>query len=145
MTDDRPMFNRCNFVVRDMDATVAFYQRLGIDVPDTAPGWSQHHRTIAMPNGVDLEFDSVEFAARWNEGWPGGARAGRSVLGFAVSSRDAVDALFADLTGAGYESQQRPYDAFWGARYAIVSDPDGQAVGIMSPIDPDRRTAPPEM
>jgi len=39
--------------------------------------------------------------------------------------------------------QQAPYDAFWGARYAIVEDPDGNAVGLMSPIDPDRRTAPP--
>jgi uncharacterized glyoxalase superfamily protein PhnB len=36
--------------------------------------------------------------------------------------------------------QQPPYDAFWGARYAVVSDPDGNAVGIMSPIDPDRRS-----
>ena len=36
-------------------------------------------------------------------------------------------------------SQQEPYDAFWGARYAIVEDPDGNAVGLMSPIDPDRQ------
>ena len=35
--------------------------------------------------------------------------------------------------------QQEPYDAFWGARYAVVSDPDGNGVGIMSPIDPAQR------
>ncbi len=40
--------------------------------------------------------------------------------------------------------QQDPYDAFWGARYAVVSDPDGNGVGIMSPPDPAMRTAPPE-
>ena len=28
----------------------------------------------------------------------------------------------------------------WGARYAVVEDPDGNAVGIMSPSDPDRRS-----
>jgi uncharacterized glyoxalase superfamily protein PhnB len=38
---------------------------------------------------------------------------------------------------------QPPWDAFWGARYAIVEDPDGIAVGLMSPISPDRRSPPP--
>jgi hypothetical protein len=33
-----------------------------------------------------------------------------------------------------------PYDAFWGARYAIVEDAGGNAVGIMSPVDPARRS-----
>jgi uncharacterized glyoxalase superfamily protein PhnB len=60
-----------------------------------------------------------------------------------VSSRDAVDQLYAAATGAGCGSQQAPYDAFWGARYAIVEDPDGNAVGLMSPIDPELRSAPP--
>jgi uncharacterized glyoxalase superfamily protein PhnB len=47
------------------------------------------------------------------------------------------------VTGAGYGSQQPPYDAFWGSRYAIVEDPDGNAVGLMSPVDPTRRSTPP--
>ncbi len=64
------------------------------------------------------------------------------VLGFKVSSRERVDHIYADLTGAGYKVQQAPYDAFWGARYAIVEDPDGNPVGIMSPIDPNRRNTP---
>jgi uncharacterized glyoxalase superfamily protein PhnB len=34
---------------------------------------------------------------------------------------------------------------FWGARYAIVEDPDGNHVGVMSPSDPDRRRAPPDL
>jgi hypothetical protein len=40
--------------------------------------------------------------------------------------------------------RQPPFDAFWGARYAIVADPDGNDVGLMSPIDESRRTWPPE-
>jgi len=47
------------------------------------------------------------------------------------------------MTNAGSASQQAPEDAFWGARYAIVEDPDGNAIGIMSPIEPARRRAPP--
>ena len=65
----------------------------------------------------------------------GGSRR-RCVLGFKFASRDEVDRVYADLTGAGYRGQQPPYDAFWGARYAVVEDPDGNAVGLMSPIDP---------
>jgi len=44
-----------------------------------------------------------------------------------------------DLVEHGAVGQQPPWDAFWGARYAVVEDPDGNAVGIMSAIDPDRR------
>jgi hypothetical protein len=40
---------------------------------------------------------------------------------------------------------QPPYDAFWGARYAIVEDPDGIAVGLMSPISPDFKSVPPDV
>ena len=54
-----------------------------------------------------------------------------------------MDARYADLTAAGYRGQQPPWDAFWGARYAVVEDPDGNPVGLMSPIDPARRSAAP--
>jgi uncharacterized glyoxalase superfamily protein PhnB len=67
------------------------------------------------------------------------------VVGFRLASREAVDATYADLTGAGYAGLQAPYDAFWGARYAIVEDPDGIAVGLMSSISPEFRSRPPEM
>jgi uncharacterized glyoxalase superfamily protein PhnB len=64
------------------------------------------------------------------------------VLGFKVGSRERVDEIYADLVAAGYRGQQSPYDAFWGARYAVIEDPDGNAVGVMSPVDPDRRSQP---
>jgi Glyoxalase/Bleomycin resistance protein/Dioxygenase superfamily len=65
------------------------------------------------------------------------------VIGFALPSRAAVDDRHAELTSAGYRGRQPPFDAFWGARYAIVADPDGNDVGLMSPIDESRRTRPP--
>jgi uncharacterized glyoxalase superfamily protein PhnB len=54
-----------------------------------------------------------------------------------------VDAAYGDLTGAGYAALQAPFDAFWGSRYAIVEDPDGIAVGLMSPPSAEFRSAPP--
>lgn len=142
MTGERPMFNQVNLVVKDMDATVAFYRRLGLEILDVGPAWQAHHRTAAMSDGFDLDFDSEEFAQKWNRGWRSQAEGAMGVLGFRIPSREAVDELYAELTNAGYRGQQAPYDAFWGARYAIVEDPDGYAVGLMSPIDSARRSTP---
>jgi len=139
MREPAPLFNQFNLVVKDMEATLRFYRRLGLTIPDTDPAWAKHHRTAAQPNGVDLDFDSVEFAKHWDQGWPGRTGGGMGVLGFALPSREAVDATYADLVAAGYKAQQAPFDAFWGARYAVVEDPDGNAVGLMSPVDPKRR------
>jgi uncharacterized glyoxalase superfamily protein PhnB len=60
-----------------------------------------------------------------------------------LPTRAAVDQRYAELTAAGYASRQCPFDAFWGQRYAIVTDPDGHDVGLMSPLDETRRTWPP--
>ncbi len=40
---------------------------------------------------------------------------------------------YAELTSAGYRGRQPPFDAFWGARYAIVADPDTQICSLGSP------------
>ena len=135
---DTPVPDQFNLVVSDMEASVAFYRRLGLSIPDTDAAFQPHHRSARTEGGIDIDLDSGTFARHWDKGW----RGGMGVLGFKVDSRDGVDAIYADLTGAGYRGQQPPYDAFWGARYAVVEDPDGNAVGIMSAIDPDRRSDP---
>ena len=140
--DDRPTFDQINLVVRDVGAAVEFYRLLGVAVDDPPAPWTDHHRTVESPEGIDLEIDSRGFAPQWNEGWPHD-RTG-TVLGFRVSDRGTVDDIYTRLTAAGHHGQQPPYDAFWGSRYAIVADPDGNAVGIMSAADPARRTAPPD-
>ena len=149
MTTASPLLNQLNLVVRDMDASLAFYRRLGLDIPDRAV-WrvagAAHHVEVVMSNGVHLEFDSGALAMRYNAGWREPSAGGsRSVIGFALPSREAVDAVYRDLIGAGAATRQPPYDAFWGARYAIVADPDGNDVGLMSPIDPARKSAPPAL
>jgi len=137
--DGRPRLNQLNLVVRDMDATVAFYRRLGLEIEAEPDGM---HLGVKLPSGFMLDFDSTSFVTKWDSGWSG-STGGSTVLGFAIASREGVDALYADLVAAGYHGRQRPYDAFWGARYAIVDDPDGNGVGLMSPIEADRKFWPP--
>jgi catechol 2,3-dioxygenase-like lactoylglutathione lyase family enzyme len=141
MVDKRPVFNQINLVVRDMDAMVAFYARLGVKIASTIAPWDRHHRTLSTADGLDFDLDSTAFATQWNQGWPPGQTG--PVLGFRLASAEAVDGAYSDLTSAGYVGQQPPYDGFMGARYAVVADPEGNSVGLMSPIDPARSTIPP--
>ena len=141
-----PPFDQVNLVTADLDATLAFYRRLGVPVPDDQatwpPGTGARHVSVAGP-GVRLDFDNVEMAGIWHAAVRDAGRGGgETVLGFSLPTRDAVDARYAELVATGAPSRQAPYDAFWGARYAIVEDPDGRDVGLMSPIDPDRRYVP---
>lgn len=140
-----PALNQLNLVVGDLPTSLAFYRRLGLTVEQAArPEWALHHATAVMPNGIRLELDSAAFARQWNPGLEGRpVRGAGCVLFFAVGSRQEVDRIFEMMTAAGHPFQKAPEDAFWGARYAIVEDPDGNAVGIMSPVDPARRHAPP--
>jgi catechol 2,3-dioxygenase-like lactoylglutathione lyase family enzyme len=144
MADAPPVLSQINLVVRDMDATLAFYRRLGVEIPEDSARRGPHHTEVELPNGFLLEFDTAELAKAYNASsrGPGG---GGGVLGFSLPSREAVDERYAELTAAGYEGCNRPYDAFWGARYAIVADPDGNQIGLMSPVDPIRRSAPPDL
>src|SRR6266850_2518117 len=98
MADERPVLDQINLVVSDMDASLAFYRRLGVDIPDRMPQWDAHHRTANLAGGLDFDLDSAASARDWNEGSRGPA----CVVGFKLASSAAVDALYTDLTGAGY-------------------------------------------
>lgn len=133
-----------NVVVRDMRKSLAFYRLLGLSIEEIPLAeWAPHHASGVTSNGVHVEFDSVAFAKQWNPGLDE-AKLGSAVIPFFhVPSREEVDRVHARLMAAGHWSQKAPEDAFWGARYAIVEDPDGNSVGIMSSIDESRRRPPP--
>jgi catechol 2,3-dioxygenase-like lactoylglutathione lyase family enzyme len=146
MTAGQIRFDSVNLIVTDMEASRAFYATLGLAFNNAhEPVWDRHHVTSQNPSGdgggADFDLDSASFAQQWNAGWPGGSG---SVLGFKVEGRERVDELVATLAAAGAPVQQEPYDAFWGARYAIVTDPDGNSVGIMSEADGAHRWTPPD-
>jgi uncharacterized glyoxalase superfamily protein PhnB len=131
-----------NVVVSDMAASLDFYRRLGVAVPEGEE--ASPHVQLRMPGGFSLELDTPDSVRLWHAGWRADPASVDLVMGFLLASRDAVDELYAELTQAGYAGRQPPFDAFWGARYAIVADPDGNDVGLMSPIEDARATWPPE-
>ena len=138
------VFDQVNLVVHNIDETLTFYRRLGLDIPDSAI-WRTpsgvHHVTLARGAQAGVEADSRALARRYNTGFATGR--GQVVLGFRLETREAVDGLYAEMIGHEHQGLQPPYDAFWGARYAIIEDPDGNPVGLMSPVDDAHRSAPP--
>lgn len=146
MMNEAMRFDGFNLIARDVDATIAFYRLLGVDLPedkiwrtDSGP---HHTEGVAIGGDAEIEIDSEALAAEYNAGFD---PASRTMLGFRVESRQAVDELHDRLTGAGHASSQPPTDAFWGARFAVVRDPDGRDIGIMSPSDPAFRGSPPDL
>lgn len=110
-----PKLNHINLVCRDVEASVAFYRKLGLELPETRiwrTATGAHHVGADPTEGAGrlaLELDSVRFAQAWNAGWQGRPDiAGRIVLGFELATRAAVDALFDELADAGYRGLQKP-------------------------------------
>jgi uncharacterized glyoxalase superfamily protein PhnB len=140
--------NQLDLVARDLEKRIAFYRKLGVPIGKdniwrTKTGI--HHVDIEMPGGLTLHMGSAELAKVYNRGFRKLTKGGGVVIGFAVSTRKDVEARYRVLTKAGHKGLQPPYDAFWGSRYAIVADPDGNHVGIMSPSDPKKRSPGPDL
>jgi uncharacterized glyoxalase superfamily protein PhnB len=70
-----------------------------------------------------------ELDPSWVE--PVGHRMG---LAFKCDSPAAVDALYHTVVQAGYAGHKEPWDAFWGQRYAVVEDPDGNLIDLFAPL-----------
>ncbi|GAA1329501.1 VOC family protein [Pseudonocardia xinjiangensis] len=118
-------------VVADMAEALKFYRALGLSIPAEAD--TQPHVEVALAGGLRLAFDTEETIRSFHPDWKPTPGAGRVGLAFAVADAAAVDAAYAELTGAGYRGELAPFDAFWGQRYAVVHDPDGNGVDLFAP------------
>ncbi|MFG2223599.1 VOC family protein [Streptomyces sp. NPDC048644] len=133
MSTSTPHLAAIGMTVADMAASLAFYRRLGLDVPaaaDTAP-----HAEATLPGGLRLMWDTYETARAIDPvGAPpqGGTPTG---LAFACEGPAGVDRTYAELTAAGHTGEKAPWNAFWGQRYAVVADPDGHGVDLFAPLD----------
>jgi catechol 2,3-dioxygenase-like lactoylglutathione lyase family enzyme len=119
-------------VVEDMARSLAFYRRLGLDVPDGAE--REQHVEVGLPGGLKLAFDTVETIRSFDPSWTPASGSPRMGLAFACDSPAEVDKLYGELVAAGYEGHKEPWDAFWGMRYALVHDPDGNGVDLYCPL-----------
>ena len=118
-------------VVEDMARSLAFYRQLGLDLPEAAD--QQPHVEAALPGGLRLAWDTVETIRSFDPDWQPPSGGFRTSLAFRFDSPAEVDTAYDKLVSLGYHGHKAPWDAFWGQRYAIVHDPDGNGVDLFSP------------
>jgi len=129
-----PRLDLIGIVVEDMARSLAFYRRLGLDVPAEAD--NEPHVETTLPGGIRLAWDTVETVRSFDPDWqrPSGGHA--MSMAFLLDSADDVDRLYEELIADGYTSHKEPWDAFWGQRYAVINDPDGNPVDLFARLDP---------
>ena len=128
-----PKLNFIGLVVADMGKSLAFYRRLGLDIPAGSDG--EPHVEAPLPGGLKLAWDTVETIRSFDPEWTPPSGGVRSSLAFQCASPAEVDRVHDELVAAGYDSHKAPWDAFWGMRYALVHDPDGNGVDLYAPLD----------
>jgi catechol 2,3-dioxygenase-like lactoylglutathione lyase family enzyme len=119
-----------SLVVADMARSLAFYRRLGLELPPEAD--REGHVEASLPGGLKLVWDTVEIIRSFDPGWQppsGGARMG---LAFRAETPAEVDRAYAEMVALGYEGHKPPWDAFWRMRYAVLHDPDGNTVDLFA-------------
>jgi catechol 2,3-dioxygenase-like lactoylglutathione lyase family enzyme len=125
MASDAIRFQGFNVVVADQTASMRFYEALGLDVVDKH---GQGRVCVDAPN-QHFDLDTAPSVPQWNAGWRPGSSIG---ITFEVATREAVDELAGRLAAEGYVVQQPAVDAPWGRRLAVIEDPDGNSVALMS-------------
>ena len=119
-------------VVRDMAASLRFYRSLGLEIP--ADQETIDHVEVIMPNGLRIAWDSLEMIKSIYPDWVVPAVGQRMTLAFLCDSPAEVDALYSQVIQNGYRGAKAPWDAFWGQRYAVVFDPDGNMVDLFASL-----------
>jgi catechol 2,3-dioxygenase-like lactoylglutathione lyase family enzyme len=127
-----PRIDVVGVIVADMGRALAFYRRLGLDIPSSADG--EPHVEVPLGGGLRLAFDTIETIRSFDSSWAGTSGSPRMSIGLRCDSPAEVDKTYAELTAAGHEGHLAPWDAFWGMRYATVHDPDGNAVDLFAAL-----------
>ena len=119
-----PRFTMVVLLIEDLPRSLAFYRRLGVELPpdadqrvDVQVPIGDNHQLVLTTSFVQVDLD--------RESPSGGSRV---MLEFFVDGNDAVDEKYAELTAAGYRGRRAPFTTYFGAYMCLVDDPDGNTV-----------------
>ena len=114
--------------VRDLDASIEFYRRVGLDLPDPVDGRPLIvHR---MSSGVSLLLTTT-FASRYDPNFVRPVSGYQQLLEFFVGEDAEVQKAWSALTEAGYHGRMPPTKTA-GPYAAMVDDPDGNVILLTS-------------
>ena len=126
-------FDVIGLVVADMGRSLAFYRNLGLEVPPDAD--AEPHVEAALPGGLRIAWDTIDTIKSFDPSYTPSSGGHRVGLAFHCDTPNEVDDTFKLLTEAGYQGHLKPWDAFWGQRYASILDPDGNSVDLFAALE----------
>ncbi|CAN5460643.1 VOC family protein [soil metagenome] len=109
----------------NMTEAIRFYRMLGLAFPDPDGPYVE----ATTDGGMRVSLNDAIMVMSINPTW-------KPPVGQAISLAFLcdVDATYKAITEAGFHGHKEPWDAFWGQRYAIVTDPDGNHVDLFAPL-----------
>lgn len=116
-------------ITADLGRSLDFYRTLGLEIPAGAE--DQPHVEVTLPSGLRLGWDTLATIQSFDPDFRIGEGRAPVALAFAFDSPAEVDEAYRRLADAG-AGHLEPWDAFWGQRYAIVHDPDGNTIDLFA-------------
>jgi catechol 2,3-dioxygenase-like lactoylglutathione lyase family enzyme len=115
-------------VVEDLDRAREFYRHLGLEIAEDPEGHG--HAEAELAGGLRLMFDTFETMTSFDSSWKHAQGSTNASLAFSFDTPAEVDSKHDELVAAGGTSHLAPWDAFWGMRYAVLRDPDGNELSL---------------
>ena len=128
----QPKLRTVGIVVKDMPRSISFYRLLGLDIPEgeeQAP-----HVEYESSDGYSIGFDTEAAVMETGEHWRHPSGSARVNLQFQLETPHQVDEAFARVIDACASVRPAPRDAFWGQRFARVTDSDGNVVSLFADL-----------
>src|SRR5579859_4666052 len=123
--------NAVGITTANVERSLQFYAALGLQTPPYQAG--EDHFSCELPNGVNFMWDTVELVQGFLPSYRHGAGCSVGIC-FECSGPGDVNSIYERVTAAGFEGEKEPWDAFWGQRYAVLKDPDGNLISLYAPL-----------
>lgn len=115
---------------RDLPASLAFYRLLGLAAPDPS---GAPFASLTLANGLTVLWTTDDVVRAYDPDRPAPERGSRVQIEIQHDTPADVDATYQTALEAGHTGHLPPFDAFWGARFAVLLDPDANPVALTSP------------
>ncbi len=120
--------NAVGVASKNLKETIKFYTILGLEFPEYKEG--EKHIESVNNTCAKLMFDDVNFVKEMIGKFP--VPSNHSNFAIQYDTPAELNKVVKELEKQNFKIVKAPWDAFWGQRYAIVSDPDGYLVDLYS-------------
>lgn len=118
-------------IAKDMKKSLDFYRTLGLNIPEDIEAEDYYE---VEKEGIRISFNSQKM----HDGIYGdlGKAAGQRLeLAFLCDNMVSLNETHERMKAAGYTIFKEPWDAFWGQRYCIIEDCDGNLISLFCGLE----------